>query len=141
MMRGEERSVNIFNMSFLDVLCCTVGALIFILFIQTLRTRDMVERQELEKTVTKLDEAKAELVKTEKAEEQLQLKFRQLQENFLDVQFRDPLAVLIVQYRNQQSSTQRYRLKWRIIELNRRILEAQRIWAQFAPPEAWEHES
>ena len=86
MMRGEERHVNIFNMSFLDVLCCTVGALIFILFIQTLRTRDMVERRALEQTVTKLDEAKAELVKTEQAEKQLQEEFRHMQESFKDVQ-------------------------------------------------------
>ena len=86
MIRGEERHVNIFNMSFLDVLCCTVGALIFILFIQTLRTRDMVERQELETTVTKLDEAKAELAKTEKAQEKLQEDFRQLQEDYRNVQ-------------------------------------------------------
>ena len=86
MIRGEERNVNIFNMSFLDVLCCTVGALIFILFIQTLRTRDMVERQELDRTVTKLDEAKAELLKTEQAEKQLQEQFRQMQENFKDFQ-------------------------------------------------------
>lgn len=84
-MRGEDRQVNIFNMSFLDVLCCTVGALIFILFIQTLRTRDMVERQELESTVTKLEDAKAELVRTEQAEEQLQDQFRQMQEDFNDV--------------------------------------------------------
>src|SRR4030042_921175 len=46
MMRGEYKQPNIFSMSFLDVLCCTVGALIFILFIQTLRTRDMVRLEE-----------------------------------------------------------------------------------------------
>ncbi|MBN2315646.1 MAG: hypothetical protein JXM79_17090 [Sedimentisphaerales bacterium] len=85
-MRGEEREVNIFNMSFLDVLCCTVGALIFILFIQTLRTRDMVERQQLEKTVTKLEDAKAELLRTEQAEEQMREQFRQMKEDFNDVQ-------------------------------------------------------
>lgn len=79
--RGEERQVNIFNMSFLDVLCCTVGALIFILFIQTLLTRDMVERQELEATVTKLDEAKVELEKTEKAEKELQEGYKKVQDD------------------------------------------------------------
>jgi len=86
MMRGEERHINIFNMSFLDVLCCTVGALIFILFIQILRTRDMVERQELEQTVTKLDQAKAELVRTEQAELQLQEEFERLRGSFQNVQ-------------------------------------------------------
>lgn len=85
-MRGEEREVNIFNMSFLDVLCCTVGALIFILFIQTLRTRDMVERQQLEKTITKLEDAKAELLLTEEAEEQLTKQMKQMQNDFNDVQ-------------------------------------------------------
>jgi uncharacterized membrane-anchored protein YhcB (DUF1043 family) len=86
MVRGEDQEVNIFNMSFLDVLCCTVGALIFILFIQTLRTRDMVERRELETTVTKLDEAKAELARTESAEEKLQENFQAMQVNFQTLQ-------------------------------------------------------
>jgi len=86
MMRSEERDVNIFNMSFLDVLCCTVGALIFILFIQTLLTRDMVERQELEATVTKLNEAKVELEKTEIAERELQEDFKELQAGYKKIQ-------------------------------------------------------
>jgi len=64
---------------------------------------------------------------------------KQRYETFLDVQFRDPLAVLIVEYQNEQSSIQRYRLKRKMIELNRRILEARKIWTRFAPPEAWEH--
>ena len=64
---------------------------------------------------------------------------KQRYEAFLDVKFRDPLAVLIVQYQNEQSSIRRYRLKRKMIELNRRILEARNIWARFAPPEAWEH--
>src|SRR4030042_3391488 len=86
MMRGEYKQPNIFSRSFLDVLCCTVGALIFILFIQTLRTRDRVERRELEKTTTKLDEAKAELAGTEDAQKRLQGDFRQLQEDYKQVQ-------------------------------------------------------
>ena len=64
---------------------------------------------------------------------------KQRYENFLDVQFRNPLAVLIVQYQNQRSCNQRYRLKQKIFELNRRILEAKKIWAQFAPPDVWEY--
>jgi hypothetical protein len=75
MARGEEREISIFNMSFLDVFCCTVGALIFILFIQILRTRDMVERQELQKIQASLAEAKKELDSTKEeitdAEKQL----------------------------------------------------------------------
>lgn len=55
--RVAEEQVSIFNMSFLDVFCCTVGALLFILFIQTLRTRDMVERRELAAIQARRDEA------------------------------------------------------------------------------------
>ena len=67
MARSEATDTNIFNMSFLDVFCCTVGALIFILFIQILRTRDMVERQELSKIQAALTKATKELEGTEKA--------------------------------------------------------------------------
>ena len=86
MARGEEKEVSIFNMSFLDVFCCTVGALVFILFIQILRTRDMVERQELENTVIKLTQAKEELGKTEKAKEEMQDDYKKLMDNIADAQ-------------------------------------------------------
>ena len=78
MPRGEEREVQVFNMSFLDVFCCTVGALIFILFIQILRTRDMVERQELERTMSQLTKVRKELGDTEKAQEAMQAQYQTL---------------------------------------------------------------
>ena len=57
--RVQEDEITVFNnMSFLDVFCCTVGALIFILFIQTLRTRNMVERRELAAIQTAQEKAK-----------------------------------------------------------------------------------
>ena len=74
MARGEDQEVAVFSMSFLDVFCCTVGALIFILFIQVLRTRDMVERQELESTLAKLEEA-------DRIYEQSQHEYEKLQED------------------------------------------------------------
>lgn len=81
MARGEDQEVTVFNMSFLDVFCCTVGALIFILFIQVLRTRDMVERRELESTLSKLEQARQEFSETEKAREAMQRDYKQLQES------------------------------------------------------------
>jgi hypothetical protein len=70
MARGEEEEVSIFNMSFLDVFCCTVGALIFILLILVLITRDMVERTVLDETTRKLANARTELAATEKARDE-----------------------------------------------------------------------
>ena len=78
MPRGEEREVQVFNMSFLDVFCCTVGALIFILFVQILRTRDMVERQELERTMSQLTKVRKELGDTEKAQEAMLAQYQTL---------------------------------------------------------------
>jgi hypothetical protein len=59
-------------------------------------------------------------------------------ENFLDIKFRDRLAELIVQYKNSWSIEKRSTLKRKIAELNRRILEARKIWARYAPPENWD---
>ncbi|WP_419656025.1 hypothetical protein [Desulfosarcina variabilis] len=59
-------------------------------------------------------------------------------ENFLDLKFRDRLAVLIVQLQNCRDYDRRSTLEQKIAELNRRILEARRIWARYAPPEYWD---
>ena len=59
-------------------------------------------------------------------------------ENFLDINFRDRLAELIVQYKNSWSIEKRSTLKRKIADLNRRILEARKIWARYAPPENWD---
>jgi cell division protein FtsB len=63
--RTQSEEVSVFNMSFLDVFCCTVGALIFMLVIQVLQTRDLVERELLEETNRKLAAAQDELQRTE----------------------------------------------------------------------------
>ena len=59
-------------------------------------------------------------------------------ENFLDIKFRDRLAVLIVQFQNCSCFEKRSGIKLKIAELNRRILEARIIWARYAPPENWD---
>jgi len=59
-------------------------------------------------------------------------------ENYLDCKFRDPLAVFIVKHNNSRSYEKRSWLKKKIAELVRRITEANRIWAQYAPPENWD---
>jgi hypothetical protein len=75
MARGEEEEVSIFNMSFLDVFCCTVGALIFLLLILVLITKDMVEKKDLEDVQKSLAEARHDLQETEKARDKMQEEF------------------------------------------------------------------
>ena len=52
--------------------------------------------------------------------------------------FRDPLAEAIVEYQNTRSYDSQRRLKHKIAELKRRITEARKIWARYAPPENWD---
>jgi hypothetical protein len=59
-------------------------------------------------------------------------------ENFLDINFRDRLAESIVEYKNNWSIGKRSTLRRKIADLNRRILEARKIWARYAPPENWD---
>ena len=59
-------------------------------------------------------------------------------ENYLDFHFRDPLAELIVEHQNTQRYDSQRRLKQKIVELKRRITEARKIWARYAPPENWD---
>lgn len=59
-------------------------------------------------------------------------------ENYLDIKFRDRLAELIVQYKNARGIESRSKLKRKIAELNRRILETRKIWARYAPSENWD---
>lgn len=65
--RYEEEEVNIFNFSFLDILSCTIGALIFILLLYVISTSDLVERTLFEEIKDKYTGAQAELSEVQEA--------------------------------------------------------------------------
>jgi hypothetical protein len=66
MRRHAEEEINIFNFSFLDILSCTIGALIFILLMIILSTTDLVEKKLLEDIQGKHASALTELAQLEK---------------------------------------------------------------------------
>ena len=59
-------------------------------------------------------------------------------ENYLDIKFRDQLAVLIVQLQNTADSEKRYKISHKIVRLNRLIIQARKVWERYAPPENWD---
>ncbi|MDY6839484.1 MAG: hypothetical protein SWH78_16080 [Thermodesulfobacteriota bacterium] len=59
-------------------------------------------------------------------------------ETLVDNEFRDELLRLVQYYKRPASEESKRRLKRRIAELNRRILDCRKIWDQLAPPENWE---
>jgi hypothetical protein len=66
MRRQVEEEINIFNFSFLDILSCTIGALIFILLMIILSTTDLVEKKLLDDIKGKHSNALTELSQLEK---------------------------------------------------------------------------
>lgn len=63
--RTSEEEINIFNFSFLDILSCTIGSLVFILLLIVLSTQDMVEKKFLEELREKFATTKTELADLE----------------------------------------------------------------------------
>jgi hypothetical protein len=59
-------------------------------------------------------------------------------EALVDREFRHRLLTLVDRHKRQPDEEKRYWMRSKIAELNRRILESKRIWAQFAPPENWD---
>ena len=58
-------------------------------------------------------------------------------ESYIDFKLREVLGALVKKYPFANEST-RWTIKKKIGELNRRILEARKIWEQYAPPENWD---
>jgi hypothetical protein len=59
-------------------------------------------------------------------------------EALVDSEFRDELLMLAAYYHRTVGEEAKRRLKRRVAELNRRILDCRKIWDQLAPPEKWE---
>ena len=58
-------------------------------------------------------------------------------EALVDREFRLRLLTLADRHKQEANEEKRYWMRNKIAELNRRILECKRIWAQYAPPENW----
>jgi len=56
-------------------------------------------------------------------------------ENLVDNEFRGRLMYWVEQYKRVADEERRFWLRQKIAELNRRILQCQKIWEQYAP---WE---
>lgn len=54
-------------------------------------------------------------------------------EGIVEIEFRDRLMTLVTRYQAAKDEQIKLALKQKIAELNRRILEAKKIWEQFAP--------
>jgi len=74
MKRHSNEEINIFNFSFLDILSCTIGALIFILLMIVLSTANLVEKKIVDEIKEKHAEAKAELSLLEKSLKEINTK-------------------------------------------------------------------
>ena len=59
-------------------------------------------------------------------------------EAFVDHEFRHRLLKLADQHKREADEEKRYRMRFKIAEINRKILECKRLWAQYAPPENWD---
>jgi hypothetical protein len=59
-------------------------------------------------------------------------------EAFVEREFRLGLADLVDRYRRELNDEKRIRMKERIAEISRRIMDCKRIWAQYAPAENWD---
>jgi len=59
-------------------------------------------------------------------------------EALVDREFRHQLLTLADRHKREVDEEKRYWMKSKIAELNRRIVECKRIWAQYAPPENWD---
>jgi hypothetical protein len=58
-------------------------------------------------------------------------------EALVDREFRDEVLKLVEYYKRPVGEESKHRLKRRIAELNRRILDCKNIWDRLAPPENW----
>jgi hypothetical protein len=56
----------------------------------------------------------------------------------LERKFRGRLVVLAERFKRTTDPERRFELKGRIAELNRRILQCEKIWERYAPPENWD---
>ena len=59
-------------------------------------------------------------------------------ETIVDRRFRYRLLSLVKRYRATTEERERFLVKRKIAELNRRILECRKIWERYAPPENWD---
>jgi len=59
-------------------------------------------------------------------------------EALVDREFREQLMRYVNRYPRERDEDKRLWLKDKIAELNRRIIDCQRIWGRYAPPENWD---
>ena len=82
--RGEAKEVEIFNISFLDVFCCAVGALLFILFVLTVDKRDSVKMrsdmktEDMKQVARQLVTAQSKIAQIEEVRDELEQEIRKL---------------------------------------------------------------
>ncbi len=59
-------------------------------------------------------------------------------EGLVDSEFREPLMDYVRRFKNALDFDRRLWLKQKVAELNRRIMECQKIWGRFSPPDNWD---
>jgi hypothetical protein len=59
-------------------------------------------------------------------------------EALVEREFRNRLMSYAERFKTEEDDDKRVRLKQKIAELNRRILDCKRIWGRYAPPENWD---
>ena len=57
-------------------------------------------------------------------------------DSMVEYEFREPLFSYVDRYKSAKTDEQKQRLKRKIGELNRRIIECKRVWEQHTPREA-----
>ena len=91
-MGKRSRDINIVHFSFLDVLFNTIGAIVFIFLIYAVMTNDLVEerntaRQELNKEIKKIEEAKKELTTVQKNEKEAKQELEKTKQVLLKIEY------------------------------------------------------
>lgn len=71
-------------------------------------------------------------------EEEGRMAIHRRYEALVDREFREQLMSYVHRYPMEQDEDKRLWLKGKIAELNRRIIDCQRIWGRYAPPENWD---
>jgi hypothetical protein len=122
--RREE--INIFHFSFLDILCNTIGALVFILMIFTMMTNNLVE--EKNQAHQELKQEKDKIIASKKELEQLQKKSQNIKAQLADIKkeielSKKELALAKTDIRKQK--TQMSKKDQTITQLKKRVASMQ----------------
>lgn len=72
------------------------------------------------------------------SDEEGRLETYQRYEAFVDREFRQQLLKLAHRHKRERDEEKRRWMRGKIAELNRRILECKKIWAQYAPVDDWD---